>query len=132
MVICYIIAGIFDALYLGGVNFILMFVFWVCFVLLFVWIYTKYSGEYAEIGEYIDHFSDVIWNNVSRINQKVKDLNKKIFSGISTGLFPMYTICNAFCHWTYKSRLKFFFFFFLFNLVLIIQLVICILNFPRY
>jgi atlastin len=63
MVICYLIAGILDTFWLGGVNFIFMFVFWVCFVLLFVWLYTKYSGEYAEIGEYIDYFADVIWNN---------------------------------------------------------------------
>jgi len=63
MVICYIVAGILDAIWLGGLNFIFMFTFWVCFALLFVWFYTKYSGEQAEIGEYIDHFADVIWNN---------------------------------------------------------------------
>ncbi len=65
MVLCYLIAGILDTFWLGGINFIFMFAFWVCFVLLFVWLYTKYSGEYAEIGEYIDYFADVIWNNVS-------------------------------------------------------------------
>jgi hypothetical protein len=76
MVICYLIAGILDTIWLGGVNFIFMFAFWVCFVLLSVWLYTKYSGEYAEIGEYIDFFADVIWNNVRRI------LRKKIFDWI--------------------------------------------------
>lgn len=65
MVICYLIAGLLDTFWLGGINFVFMFAFWVCFVLLFVWLYTKYSGEYAEVGEYIDHFADVIWNNVS-------------------------------------------------------------------
>jgi atlastin len=65
MIICYLIAGILDTFWLGGVNFIFMFGFWVCFGLLTVWLYTKYSGEYAEIGEYIDHFADIIWNNVS-------------------------------------------------------------------
>jgi hypothetical protein len=63
MVLCYIIAGILNTFWLGAINFIFMFVFWVCFALLFVWLYTKYSGEYAEIGEYIDHFADVVWNN---------------------------------------------------------------------
>ncbi|UJR09608.1 hypothetical protein I4U23_013843 [Adineta vaga] len=63
MVICYLVAGLLDTFWLGGVNFIFMFAFWVCFALLFVWLYTKYSGEYAEMGEYIDHFADVIWNN---------------------------------------------------------------------
>jgi atlastin len=65
MVLCYMIAGILDIIWLGGVNFVFMFAFWVCFVLLFVWLYTKYSGEYSEVGEYVDYFADVIWNNVS-------------------------------------------------------------------
>ncbi|CAF0751684.1 unnamed protein product, partial [Didymodactylos carnosus] len=63
MVICYLIAGLLDVMWLGGLNFIFMFAFWVCFVLLTVWLYTKYSGEYSEIGEYIDYFADVVWNN---------------------------------------------------------------------
>ena len=65
MVLCYIIAGILDTLWLGSITFIFMFGFWVGFALLFTWLYTKYSGTYAEIGEYIDHFADVIWNTVS-------------------------------------------------------------------
>lgn len=64
MVLCYLIAGLLDTFWLGGLNFIFMFGFWVCFGLLFVWLYTKYSGDHAEVGEYIDHFADVIWNNV--------------------------------------------------------------------
>jgi len=63
MILCYFIAGILDIIWLGGLNFIFMFGFWVCFVLLIVWLYTKYSGEYSEIGEYIDYFADVVWNN---------------------------------------------------------------------
>jgi atlastin len=68
MVLFYLIAGILDTIWLGGINFIFMFAFWVCFVLLSVWLYTKYSGEYAEVGEYIDYFADVIWNNVRKKN----------------------------------------------------------------
>ncbi|CAF1261908.1 unnamed protein product [Rotaria magnacalcarata] len=63
MILCYFVAGILDTIWLGGINFIFMFAFWVCFFLLFVWLYTKYSGEYADIGQYIDYFADVIWNN---------------------------------------------------------------------
>jgi len=73
MVLCYLIAGLLDIIWLGGINFIFMFTFWVCFVLLSVWLYTKYSGEYAEIGEYIDYFADVIWNNVRRRKEIMKD-----------------------------------------------------------
>lgn len=80
MVICYLIAGILDAVWLGGINFIFMFAFWLCFVLLTVWLYTKYSGEYAEIGEYIDYFADVIWNNVSgRIDELIKRFLCRVF-----------------------------------------------------
>ena len=64
MVLCYLIASMLDAIWLGGINIIFTFGFWVCFVLLIIWLYTKYSGEYAEIGEYIDYFADIIWNNV--------------------------------------------------------------------
>ncbi|CAF3204704.1 unnamed protein product [Rotaria socialis] len=63
MILCHFVAGILDTIWLGGINFIFMFAFWVCFFLLFVWLYTKYSGEYADIGQYIDYFADVIWNN---------------------------------------------------------------------
>lgn len=70
MVLCYLIAGLLDTFWLGGLNFIFMFGFWVCFALLFVWLYTKYSGDHAEVGEYIDHFADVIWNNVRRNNKQ--------------------------------------------------------------
>lgn len=63
MVFCYIFSGILDLFWLGGLTFLFMMVFWVCFVLVFIWLYTKYAGEYVEIGEYIDHIADVIWNN---------------------------------------------------------------------
>ena len=65
MILCYLFAGILDMIWLGGLNFVFMFAFWVCFALLFLWLYAKYSGEYAELGEYIDYFADPIWNNVS-------------------------------------------------------------------
>ena len=105
MVLCYFIAGILDTLWLGGINFIFMFGFWVCFVLLFVWLYTKYSGEYAEVGEYIDYFADVIWNNV-RGKKWLSSFLKFCFIGFSTCLFPMFTFCNAICSWKYESRLN--------------------------
>jgi atlastin len=73
MVLCYLIAGILDTMWLGGLTFIFMFAFWVCFALLFVWLYTKYSGEYAEVGEYIDYFADVLWNNVSRLKEEEEE-----------------------------------------------------------
>lgn len=69
MVICYLIAGILETIWLGGLNFIFMFAFWACFILLFIWLYTKYSGDRPEVGEYIDHFADVIWTKVRASNE---------------------------------------------------------------
>ncbi len=90
MVLCYLIAGILDTIWLGGINFIFMFAFWMCFVLLSLWLYTKYSGEYAEIGEYIDYFADVIWNNVRKRREWIKDW---IAFFLLKGFQPVYSKC---------------------------------------
>ena len=64
MVISYLASGILEWFWLGSVSFILTFVFWSCFFLLCGWIYVKYSGEYKEVGEYIDSFADFLWRQV--------------------------------------------------------------------
>jgi hypothetical protein len=40
-------------------------VFWLCFVLLGIWFYIKYSGEYKEIGEHIDGLADWLLRTVN-------------------------------------------------------------------
>lgn len=65
MILSYVISGILEWFWLGSVSFILNFVFWSCFILLSAWIYVKYSGEYKEIGEYIDSLADLLWRRVS-------------------------------------------------------------------
>ena len=65
MIITYIASGILEWLWLGSLAFILNFVFWTCFALLSAWIYVKYSGEYKEIGEYIDGLADFLWRQVT-------------------------------------------------------------------
>jgi len=64
MVITYILSGVLEFFWLGSFSFILNFLFWSCFFLLCAWIYVKYSGEYKEIGEYIDGFADILWRKV--------------------------------------------------------------------
>lgn len=64
MIITYVVSGILEWFWLGSFSFILNFVFWSCFVLLCAWIYVKYSGEYKEIGEYIDGLADLLWRRV--------------------------------------------------------------------
>ncbi|CAF3265507.1 unnamed protein product [Rotaria sp. Silwood2] len=65
MVLCYLMAGVFNILYLNVISFILMFIFFVCFVLLFVWLFTNGQRKYAEINKYINYFTVFLWNNVS-------------------------------------------------------------------
>ena len=64
MILAYIISGILETLWLGGLNFIFMLIFWMCFILLTAWLTTKYSGQYADVGQHIDHFADMIWTYV--------------------------------------------------------------------
>ena len=64
MIITYISSGVLEWFWLGSFSFILNFVFWSCFFLLCAWIYVKYSGEYKEIGEYIDGLADLLWRKV--------------------------------------------------------------------
>ena len=91
MVLCYLTAGILETIWLGGVNFIFMFAFWACFILLSIWLFTKYSGEYVEAGEYIDYFADVIWTRVSR---RARDTaTDDHLSFFSQGFQPVYARC---------------------------------------
>lgn len=64
MIITYISSGVLEWFWLGSFSFVLNFVFWSCFFLLCAWIYVKYSGEYKEIGEYIDGLADILWRRV--------------------------------------------------------------------
>ena len=71
MIITYILSGLLEWFWLGSFVFILNFLFWTCFFLLCAWIYVKYSGEYKEIGEYIDGLADILWRKVicKKLNQ---------------------------------------------------------------
>ena len=66
MILTYIMSGILEWFMLGAFSFIMNFLFWSCFFLLCAWIYVKYSGEYKEIGEYIDGLADILWRRVNK------------------------------------------------------------------
>jgi atlastin len=87
MIITYLSSGILEWFWLGSFSFLLNFVFWSCFVLLFAWVYVKYSGEYKEIGEYIDSLADILWRKVN-ISLKIKvNLSSFLnFEDLSTSL----------------------------------------------
>jgi atlastin len=79
MIISYLLSAVLEWLWLGSFSFLLNFLFWTCFVLLGSWVYVKYSGEYKEIGEYIDGFADILWRKVSW-----NDLDRDISLPLST------------------------------------------------
>ena len=96
MVICYLIAGILETIWLGGLNFIFMFAFWACFILLFIWLYTKYSGDRPEVGEYIDHFADVIWTKVWAAKE-FRDRSKSLSIFLRAFNRSTLNVCNRRC-----------------------------------
>jgi atlastin len=65
MVLTYLLSGLLEIFWLGSFSFVTNFIFWTCFFLLFCWVYIKYSGEYKEIGEYIDGLADILWRRVT-------------------------------------------------------------------
>lgn len=74
MILTYVTSGILEWFWLGSFSFILNFVFWSCFFLLGAWIYVKYSGEYKEIGEYIDKLADLLWKKVRPLIKTVPNM----------------------------------------------------------
>jgi atlastin len=66
MIITYVMSGVLVWFWLGSLAFILDSVFWICFAVLGLWFYVKYSGEYKEVGEYIDYLADYLWKKVSQ------------------------------------------------------------------
>jgi hypothetical protein len=65
MVITYLSSGILEWFRLNSFSFLLNFICWSCFVLLFARVFVKYSGEYKEIGEYIDSLADILSRKVT-------------------------------------------------------------------
>jgi atlastin len=64
MITIYILSSFFEFFGLVYISKLLTIIFWSCFTLLSAWLLVKYSGEYTEIGEYIDKFTDDLWNTV--------------------------------------------------------------------
>lgn len=77
MVACYIIAGILGILGLEWLANLVNLSMGVALVLLITWAYARYSGDYREIGSYIDKGADALWDGVS-IYQSMINVSIKI------------------------------------------------------
>ncbi len=65
MVICYVLAGLFGVLGMESFANICNTVMGLALVLFVGWAYVRYSGEYREIGSYINAMAEGIWEVVS-------------------------------------------------------------------
>ncbi|XP_035687248.1 atlastin-2-like isoform X1 [Branchiostoma floridae] len=64
MVVTYVLSGFFALLGMYTVANILTAVLWASLVSLCTWSYIRYSGQYREVGTYIDLGAEVIWEKV--------------------------------------------------------------------
>jgi atlastin len=64
MVCVYFIESGLKSIGIGLFSFTLDFFFWTAMLLLLSWLYVKSSGDYKEIGEYIDACADFLWKRV--------------------------------------------------------------------
>ena len=65
MVLSYLISSILDTLGVESLSQTAIFGLYVPLVLLFVWMYIRYSGEFRELGQVIDNVTTTIWDQVS-------------------------------------------------------------------
>ena len=64
MVLSYLISSILDTLGVESLSQTAIFGLYVPLVLLFVWMYIRYSGEFRELGQVIDNVTTTIWDQV--------------------------------------------------------------------
>lgn len=71
MAIAYFLSGFFGILGLESFASLMNWVLGIFLILLITWIYVRYSGDHASIGQHIDQIANVIWDKVG---------NKETFS----------------------------------------------------
>ncbi|KAL5008598.1 hypothetical protein ScPMuIL_014179 [Solemya velum] len=61
MVISYIMAGIFAFIGLESLANLSNLVLGIFLIMLSTWLYVRYSGDFRDIGQHVDHIAEVIW-----------------------------------------------------------------------
>lgn len=64
MVISYILAGIFAFIGLESLANLSNLVLGIFLIMLSTWLYVRYSGDFRDIGQHVDHIAEVIWETV--------------------------------------------------------------------
>ena len=64
MILSYLISSILDTLGVESLSQTAIFGLYIPLVLLLVWMYIRYSGEFREVGQMIDNITTTIWEQV--------------------------------------------------------------------
>ena len=65
MVLSYLISTILDTLGIESLSQTAIFGLYIPLLLTLVWLYVKYSGDFREVGQFIDNVTSAIWDQVS-------------------------------------------------------------------
>jgi atlastin len=69
MIIAYFISGFFGILGMESFASLMNWVLGVFLILLITWIYVRYSGDHANIGQHIDQLANLIWDKVNKLKK---------------------------------------------------------------
>ena len=67
MVVSYLISSILDALGVESLSQTTIFGLYIPLLLTLIWLYVKYSGDFREIGQFIDNVTSAIWEQVWKL-----------------------------------------------------------------
>ncbi|KAJ8309354.1 hypothetical protein KUTeg_014228 [Tegillarca granosa] len=63
LAIAYVLSGLFGIVGMESFANLMNVVLGVFLILLVAWVYARYSGEYRNVGQHIDHVADLLWDN---------------------------------------------------------------------
>ena len=68
MVLSYLISSVLDTMGVESLSRTAIFGLYIPLILTLVWLYVKYSGDFREVGQFIDNVTSAIWEQVSYID----------------------------------------------------------------
>lgn len=67
MVLSYLISSVLDTIGVESLSRTAIFGLYIPLILTLVWLYVKYSGDFREVGQFIDNVTSAIWEQVSSL-----------------------------------------------------------------
>ena len=69
MVLSYLISSLLDMLGVESLSRTAIFGLYIPLLLVGVWVYVRYSGDFREVGQMIDNVTEVMWEQVNSVTQ---------------------------------------------------------------